>query len=164
MNKRRNKTAQYITIILILLISFIIVLTMCDYAIITVKHTKESSVTNVKKRDFEAIWTYVESLKQVAEEQTDQIAINIEQEIRNNYDLEQLETELNNNNPVYEKEIHGIIRSNIDGVYLGDVKNNRNSMIVLEGYNTIIEDLFVDPDSRENKDSRWVSCNYIIRL
>lgn len=151
MNKRRNKTAQYITIILILLISFIIVLTMCDYAIITIKNTKESAIINVKKRDFEAIWAYVESLKQVAEEQTDQIAINIEQEIRNNYDLEQLETELDNNNPVYEKEIHDIIRSNIDGVYLGDIKNNRNSMIVLEGYNTIMEDLFVDPDSRENK-------------
>ena len=72
MNKRRNKTAQYITIILILLISFIIVLTMCDYAIITIKNTRESAITNVKKRDFEAIWAYVESLKQVAEEQTDQ--------------------------------------------------------------------------------------------
>ena len=163
MNKK--KIANYMIAIALMLVSFVIVLAVCDNSIIQVKTAKENSIIEVKKRDFEAIWAYVVSLSDAAEKQASQVASNIEFDIKKEFtNLDELEQGLNSNNKVYVDKLSEIIRKNIDNVHLGNIKNNRNSMIVLQRYDLIVEDLLVDPDSREKgKEIKDESSNSIMK-
>ena len=146
---KKSKVNRLISIILLTLASFVIILTVCDNAIISIKNSRSSAIEDVKKRDFATIWMSILNHIEEAEKQTSGVATNIENDIKSNFDLAELQVLLDNGDKEAKKKVSEIFRDNIDGVYAGDVDNNRNSIIILEGYDTIVEDLFVDPESRE---------------
>lgn len=163
---KQRKVTYYIITILIMLVSFVLILIVCDKAIIDVKKTKNDAVLEVKKRDFEAIWAYIITTSNVAEKQAAEVANKIEKDINSEFaDLDNLKSGLDNDDPEIRERLGEIIRDDIDDVYLGNIKNNRNSMIVLEGYTKIVEDLFVDPESREdtNIDESKLNTNLITK-
>lgn len=146
---KKSKINRLISIILLTLASFMIILTVCDNAILSIKNSRAAAIEDVKKRDFATVWMSILNYIEDAEKQTSGVATNIENDIKNTFDLAELKTLLDNKDPEARQKLSRIFRENIDGVYVGDVNNNRNSIIILEGYDTIVEDLFVDPDSRE---------------
>lgn len=146
---KRSKIDRLISIILLTLASFIIILTVCDNAILSIKNSRAAAIEDVKKRDFDTVWMSILNYMEDAEKQTSSVATNIENDIRANFDLKDLQTKLDNGDVEAREKLSEIFRENIDGVYIGEVNNNRNSIIILEGYDSIVEDLFVDPESRE---------------
>lgn len=146
---KRSKINRLISIILLTLASFIIILTVCDNAILSIKNSRAAAIEDVKKRDFDTVWMSILNYMEDAEKQTSGVATNIENDIRANFDLKDFQTKLDNGDVEAREKLSEIFRENIDGVYIGEVNNNRNSIIILEGYDSIVEDLFVDPESRE---------------
>lgn len=151
-NKKRVK--NLIIIILLLLVSFIGIIGTCNIAIEDVKEARESQTVDARKRDFEVIWESLQICLAKSRSQTKDIATSIENDVRESFNLEDLERGLDENDPEYNQELYEVIRKHIEHVHFGGLENNRNSMIVLEGYNTIIEDFLVDPDSRDESKSK----------
>lgn len=145
----KTKLNRYITVVVLILISFILVLAMCNKSISDVKSARDEQIVDSRKRDFEIVWNVLELLKSQADSQTEVVAKNIEHQIYDNFDLDELKIKLDENDPVYTEKLYKLISNNVQNVHLNGINNNRNSMIALEGYDTIIEDLLVDPDSRE---------------
>lgn len=146
----KKRVRNFIAVILLLLAAFAGILGACNFAISTIKDAREDQIIDARKRDFEVIWGSLQSYLNASRDQTKEIAMNIENDIRNSFNLSDLETGLDNNDPEYEKAIYNIVRNNIDRVHFGGIENNRNSMIVLEGYDTIMEDFLIDPESRDD--------------
>lgn len=145
----KTKLNRYITVIILILVSFVMVLAMCNKSIGDVKLARDEQTVDVRKRDFEIVWNVLEMLHSQANSQTETVATNIEHQIRNSFDLDELQAKLDEDDPIYTEKLYKLISNCVSNVHLNDIQNNRNSMIVLEGYDTIVEDLLVDPDSRE---------------
>ncbi len=146
---KKNKINRFVSIILLTLASFIIILTVCDNAILSIKNSRAAAIEDVKKRDFATVWMSILNYMEDAEKQTSGVATNIENDIKATFDLQDLQYKLDSGDKEARTKLSEIFRKNIDEVYVGDVNNNRNSIIILEGYDSIVEDLFVDPESRE---------------
>lgn len=146
---KKSKLNRLISVILFSLASFVTIIAVSDNVIQSIKDSRISAIEDVKKRDFAAIWWSITSNIEESEKRISEVATNIENDIRSNFDLDELQQLLDNGDPDTKHQLSVIFRNNIDGVYAGDVSNNRNSVIILEGYDTIVEDLFVDPESRE---------------
>lgn len=146
---KKSKINRFVSIILLTLASFIIILTVCDNAILSIKNSRAVAIEDVKKRDFATVWMSILNYMEDAEKQTSGVATNIENDIKATFDLQDLQYKLDSGDKEARTKLSEIFRKNIDEVYVGDVNNNRNSIIILEGYDSIVEDLFVDPESRE---------------
>ena len=146
----KKRVRKLIIVILILLVSFFGIFWTCKVAIDTVKAVKQEQIVDARKRDFETLYGALQSYLNGSRDQTKEIATAIEQDIKNTFNLADLEDGLDKEDPVYEEAVYDIIRSHIQGVHFGGIENNRNSMIVLEGYDTIVEDFFVDTQSRQD--------------
>ena len=146
----KTKLSKYITAIILILVSFVIILSMCNNTISDVKTARVEQTTDARKRDFEIVWNVLETFQAQSRTQAEAVSKNIEKDIYDNFDLEELHQKLDEEDPAYTEKLYQLISKNVQDVYLNDVKNNRNAMIVLEGYDTIIEDLLVDPESRED--------------
>lgn len=144
----KTKLNRYATIIILILISFVIILTLCNNTINNVKDAREAQTVDVRKRDFEVVWGILEALQHQASSNTEALASNIESQIKETFDLDELKEKLDENDPVYTKKLYQLFSNAVKDVHLGKVNNNRNSIIVLEGYDTIVEDMFVDPEAR----------------
>lgn len=153
MANSKKRVKNLIIVILLLLVSFIGIIGTCNVAIDSIKNARENQIIDARKRDFETIWGALQIYLGRSKEQTKDIATSIENDIKQSFDLDDLEKGLNEDDPVYTQAVYDIIRNHIEGVHFGGLENNRNSMIVLEGYNTIIEDFLVDPDSRDESKS-----------
>lgn len=154
MTSSKKRVRNFIIVILLLLSTFAGILGACNFAIVTIKDNREDQIIDARKRDFEVIWGTLQSYLNSSKSQTKEIATNIENDINETFDLNELKYGLDSNDPTYEKAVYDIIRNNIEGIHFGGIENNRNSMIVLEGYDTIMEDFLIDPQSRDDdKDS-----------
>ena len=128
--------------ILVIMLLFAISILTFEYAIKQVKSEEQKQVTALKDRDFDVIWDYLNSCIDVAESDAQNLAINIESGIRSKFDLDKLEEDLNNGK---RSELVDLVDECIDDYQLSStVKNNRNSCIVLEGYDRIIADRTID--------------------
>lgn len=150
MTTSKKRVRSMMIVILLMLVSFVGIVGTCTISINTVKQAREEQIVDVRKRDFETIWGILQMYLNKSKTQTEEIANAIETEIKNTGDLDNLKERLDHNDPTADQEIYEIIRKHIENVHFGGVSNNRNSIIVLEGYDTIIEDFLVDPDSRES--------------
>ena len=150
MTTSKKRVRSMMIVILLMLVSFVGIVGTCTISINTVKQAREEQIVDVRKRDFETIWGILQMYLNKSKTQTEEIANAIETEIKNTVDLDNLKERLDHNDPTADQEIYEIIRKHIENVHFGGVSNNRNSIIVLEGYDTIIEDFLVDPDSRES--------------
>ena len=149
MTSSKKRVRSMIVIILLLLVSFVGIVGTCSLSIDTVKKARESQIVDVRKRDFEVIWGTLQVYLDSSRTQTSKIANAIETDIKNSFDLDDLKNRLDSNDQSADQEIYAIIRKHIENVHFGGISNNRNSMIVLEGYDNIIEDFLVDPESRD---------------
>lgn len=139
-DKKVYKSYKY-KILVIMLLFAISILTF-EYAIKQVKSEEQKQITALKDRDFDVIWDYLNSCIDVAESDAQNLAINIESSIKSKFDLDKLEDDLNNG---HREELVDLIDNCIDDYQLSStVKNNRNSCIVLEGYDRIIADRTID--------------------
>lgn len=150
MTASKKRVRSMIVIILLLLVSFVGIVGTCSISIDTVKKAREDQIVDVRKRDFEVIWGSLQMYLNTSKTQTEKIANAIEADIRNSFDLDDLKERLDHNDPTADQELYEIIRKHIENVHFGGVSNNRNSIIVLEGYDNIVEDFLVDPKSRES--------------
>lgn len=150
MTTSKKRVRSMMIVILLMLVSFVGIIGTCTISINTVKQAREEQIVDARKRDFETIWGILQMYLNRSKTQTEEIANAIETEIKNIIDLDNLKERLDHNDPTADQEIYEIIRKHIENVHFGGVSNNRNSIIVLEGYDTIIEDFLVDPDSRES--------------
>lgn len=143
----KKKMGRFLVIVIVLIAASITIVTLYDNVIANIKLSQTNGIKQVKERNFEMVWDHLEYLSDLANSQATEVAVNIEKDIKEQFDLSQLEQSLNTNDEVQLKKLHQVLRDNIDGVYLAGVKNNRNSIIVLQGYDTILEDLFIGPES-----------------
>lgn len=138
--KKTYKSYKY-KILVIMLLFAISILTF-EYAIKQVKSEEAKQITALKDRDFDVIWDYLNSCIDVAESDAQNLASNIESNIKSKFDLDKLEEDLNNGK---RSELIDLVDQCIDEYQLSStVKNNRNSCIVLEGYDRIIADRTID--------------------
>ena len=138
--KKIYKSYKYKILVIILL--FAISILTFEFAIDQVKIEEQKQVTALKDRDFDVIWDYLNSCIDVAESDAQNLAANIESSILNKFDLDKLEENLNNGK---RSELVDLVDECIDDYQLSStVKNNRNSCIVLEGYDRIIADRTID--------------------
>ena len=150
---RVQKLKKYMFVILIMIAASILFLFTFDEVIESIKTSRYQAIEQSKERDFESVWVYIQVLRSNSLIQTSNLAMQIEDQINDKFDMEQLEQALDSGDKETQEELYQIFRDNIEGVYLDDaVKNNRNSLIVLEGYDTIIEDKLVEPIARANDD------------
>lgn len=148
-----KKMKIHLIVILIMIAASISILATFDNVIESIKHSRCQAIEQSKERDFESIWAYIQVLRSNSNIETTELVNKIESQIDSEFDLDQLKVALDNNDNATRERLYEIFRDNINGVYLDDnVKNNRNSMIVLEGYDTIIEDKLVEPITREDND------------
>lgn len=150
MANSKKRIRKLVIVVLLLLVSFVGIIDTCNIAIRSVKDARQDQIVDARKRDFESIWGSLQVYLNQSKEQTKEIATSIETEIKHSFDLNDLEQGLDEDDPEYNQAVYEIIRSHIEGVHFGGLENNRNSMIVLEGYDTIVEDFLVDPDSRSD--------------
>lgn len=147
-----KKPAKYLAAAAVLICVILGILFMYRYMVDVVKDTQQVAINELHDRDFQFIWDQLQQMIDIAEYQTTLVAETLETEIRNDFDLDQLKKDLDQQDPKTVNKLHSIIRNCITDVYFGDtVHSNRNSMIVLEGYDTILEDRFIDPSSRESE-------------
>lgn len=150
---RVQKLKKYIFVILIMIAASILILFTFDEVIESIKTSRYQAIEQSKERDFESVWAYIQVLRSNSLIQTSNLAMQIEDQINDKFDITQLEQALDSGDKETQEELYQIFRDNIEGVYLDDaVKNDRNSLIVLEGYDTIIEDKLVEPIAREYND------------
>lgn len=138
--KKRYKIYKYRILIIILL--FVISIISFDYIIDQVRKEEIRQETELKDRDFDVIWDYLRSWEDLANSDAQGLAYNIEENIKNTMDLDQLEEDLKAGNR--ESLIDLVDQTINDYDFTTLVKNNRNSCIVLEGYDKILADRMVD--------------------
>lgn len=144
------KSKRTITVAVMILVSFIMILAACSYTINQVQIERYEQIEDARKRDFEVVYGIIEALEQKSYQSTEKIAENIETQIHSVFDLDELKEKLDADDPEYTEKLADLIATNTRNIHLNQVNNNRNSIIVLEGYDTIIEDFFIDPDSRDD--------------
>lgn len=138
--KKRYKIYKYRILIIILL--FVISIISFDYIIEQVRKEEIRQETELKDRDFDVVWDYLRSWEDLASSDAQGLANNIEKNIKNTMDLDQLEEDLKNGNR--ESLIDLVDQTINDYDFTTLVKNNRNSCIVLEGYDKILANRMVD--------------------
>ena len=131
---------------------FIAIISVFNSVVDEVKNARQTAVEQVRERDFKIIWDYLLTLSEIADKEVYDIAENLESDIRNSLDLDELEKALdskNDTNVIY-KQLHAIIVNNVSDVHFGGiVNNNRNAVMVLDGFDHILEDYFLDVQARE---------------
>lgn len=138
--KKTYKSYKYKIFVIMLL--FAISILTYEYVIKQIQLAEQKQVRELKDRDFDVIWDYLNSCVDVAELDAQNLATSIESSIKENFDLDKLEEDLNNGN---REALVDLVDNCIDDYQLSStVKNNRNSCIVLEGYDRIIADRTLD--------------------
>ena len=150
-NIKKRKLIQHMITISVILVSLVVTVIMFNNAVREIKNSSETARTDLMEHNFDFVWDYLQYLTMHAETHSVQLANQIEEELTENFDLDKLEEALNTNNtkdPTLVR-FHRILREFIVDNHFGNVRNNRNSYIILDGSDTILEDMFVDPDARQ---------------
>ena len=150
----KKKMNHYLVIILIIGFAFAACFIVYDHVIDKVRVSKTEALAQNNNHEFDFIWNYLNFSISVADDECRLITNEIKQDIMDNINLNELENALNKRDAdalstdEHIIALHDIFRTHMKDQHFGDVNNNRNSMMALEGYDYIIEDMFVDPKSR----------------
>lgn len=138
--KKKYKSYKYRLLIIGLL--FVISILSYEYLIKQIKTEVTHQESNLRDRDFDVIWDFLNSCISVSNTDAQELAKKIETNIKNQFNLTDLEKDLDEGN---REELVDLVDNTIDEfVTSSPVKNNRNSCIVLESYDKIIADRMVD--------------------
>lgn len=142
MNAEKKKYKSYKYRILIIGLLFVISILSYEYLIKQIKTEVVHQENSLKDRDFDIIWDFLNSCIAVSNTDAQELAKKIETNIKDQFNLTDLEKDLDEGN---REELVDLVDNTIDSfVTSSPVKNNRNSCIVLESYDTIISDRMVD--------------------
>lgn len=147
MAAKKYRSYKYRVLILVLL--FVISVVSFETVIQMVQTERVHQEAELKERDFDVIWDFLCSCISVAENDAQHLAEDLENTVKEEYGLEKLEEDLNNGDKEKFIDILDRLADEYDSSSLVD--NNRNSCIILEGFDTILVDRMVDI-SKVNKD------------
>ena len=152
MVRNKKNTKRYIMKGLLGVVAFVLFLISYDNIITSIKTAKNDAIDDSRKREFTVLWEYNKAIEKDAQIQAEQLAKSAEQQLRERFDLDKLKAALDANNTTAQSGVYDVFRKTIDGQYLNGIRNNRNAVIVLEGYNIVIEDKFMEPYIRQHPD------------
>lgn len=149
--KSKKKIKRYKHLVLLLVLLYIISIALFEYLINVVETQCTHQETSLRERDFDIIWDYLITCNKVGLQDSQNLARIVEETVTEKYDLDELETKLNNGDisefiSTLDKAVSGFNSSSL-------VKNNRNSVIILEGSDKILVDRMVDT-SKVNTDTK----------
>lgn len=140
MAAKKYRSYKYRVLILVLL--FIISVVSFEAVIQIIQSERIHQEIELKERDFDVIWDFLYSCISVAENDAQHLAEDLETSVKEDYGLERLEEDLNNGDKEEFIDLLDKLADEYDSSSL--VENNRNSCIILEGYDTILVDRMVD--------------------
>lgn len=138
----QKKYKSYKSRILIIILLFVISVLSFEYVIKMIETEKTHQEVALKERDFDVIWDFLNSCIAVGESDAQHLAEDIETAIKEEYGLDKLEADLNNNDREAFLDLLDKVVEDYDSSSL--VENNRNSCIILEGFDNILVDRMVD--------------------
>lgn len=138
----QKKYKSYKSRILIIILLFVISVLSFEYVIQMINTEKKHQEVALKERDFDVIWDFLSSCIAVGESDAQHLAEDLETTIKEEYGLDRLEDDLNNGN---REEFINLLDKIVDEYDSSSlVENNRNSCIILEGFDNILVDRMVD--------------------
>lgn len=149
MKQRQKRLGVCIFYTALIIALSLIVVVVYNSTTTTIVNSTQKALEQHREEEFQTLYTYLHGLEQTAKMQADEFAKSIEVDVNARFDMQELKTALDNGDEEVYNELFDIIRENIDDQYLNGINNHKNAVIVLEGYDRIVEDLFIDPSSRE---------------
>lgn len=146
----QKKYRSYKYRILIIALLFVISVLSFEYVIQMIETEKSHQEVTLKERDFDVIWDFLNSCNAVAESDAKKLAQDLENAVKEEYGLERLEKDLNNNNRGDFLDLLEEVTNDYESSSLVD--NNRNSCIILEGFDKILVDRMVDISKVSSED------------
>lgn len=121
---------------------FVISAFVFEYAILEIQSQREHQQESLQERNFDVIWDFLMVCNKIGYQDSKKLAETMENTIKEEYDLDELEEKLNNgDSKEFVSTLNGIV-SDFESSSL--VKNNRNSVIILEGSDKILVDRMID--------------------
>lgn len=144
----KNPTKKMALLIISMLLLFGGAILLYSAVISTIKDAKQSALDQAKDTKFDLIWTQLELSLEESYASATMAAEHIENDIKSEFDLNELKAALDENDADSYRQLSAIIAKNIEHVSLNDVGNHRNSMLVMTGDGFILEDYTVDLSSK----------------
>lgn len=138
----QKKYKSYKSRILIIILLFVISVISFEYVIQQIQTERIHQEVALKERDFDVIWDFLNSCISVGESDAQHLAEDLEIAVKEEYGIDRLKNDLNAGEKSDFIDLIDHIVDNYDSSSL--VENNRNSCIILEGYDTILVDRMVD--------------------
>ena len=108
-----------------------------------------STLDAMQEERFDQIYIYIMELRKMASENANEVALDIEQDIRSQLDLEKLKMDLDNG--ITNDNLYTVFRQNISGVNFNGVNNQRNGIFITSTVG-ILEDMNYDRACVEHHD------------
>lgn len=117
-----------------------------------IKTTQELSINSLKDEQFANLYNYITILYEDALDSANNTANDIEEDIKDNIDLNQLQLDMDNG--IRNENLHEILRKNILHKNLNNISNYRNGIFVADS-NGVIEDLSYTRSSTNGESRSW---------
>lgn len=137
-----KKIKRYRLRIVLIILLFIVSALSFNYAIEVIETQRAHQETSLRERDFDEIWDFLLTWNNVTLQDSQNLATIIENTIIEEYDLNELEALVDSGN---DKELVNTINDVVSSYNFSSlIKNNRNSVIILEGSDRILVDHMID--------------------
>lgn len=137
-----KKIKRYRLRIVLIILLFIVSALSFNYAIEVIETQRDHQKTTLRERDFDEIWDFLLTWNSVTLQDSENLATIIENTIIEKYDLDELEKRLDSGD---DEELVNTLNDVVSSYNFSSlIKNNRNSVIILEGSDRILVDHMVD--------------------
>ena len=145
--KAKHNLAGFLLIVILFAISIL----GCNHLIKRIETTRDSTINEMKSSDFDVIWEYIGSILNVAYDEGEALAEDIETAINETPNKEMLNKLLLQRDQKTMDAIEGILNKCVDNFNWNSlIYNNRNAIAITLGYDTILVDNF--HDTNKSKD------------
>lgn len=110
----------------------------------TIKAAKQNALQQGKDTKYDLIWTQLELSLEESYASANVVAQRIELGIKTEFDLDELKDALDRKDETATRNLTTLLAKNIENVTLNNIHNHRNSIMVMNGDGTILEDYTVD--------------------
>lgn len=132
----KSKLKFFTGVMIFIIIIFSSSILLYKHTVDGIKRDLEITTNEFKESQFKSIWLYIESLSTQSKREVTRISKDIEKDILalSDEELLQIQTDMSNN--VHNDLLHDIILNHIENQNLNEIKNHRNSMVIMsnDGY------------------------------
>lgn len=114
----------------------------------TIKTAKQNALQQGKDTKYDLIWTQLELSLEESYASANVAAQRIESDIKTEFDLDELKDALDRKDEIATRNLTTLLAKNIENVTLNNIHNHRNSVMIMSGDGTILEDYTVDLSSK----------------